>query len=1374
MISWEYFQGLGDGEDAAEGERRGLSAGKVALTQRVPAHHRPAAGCDAAALPAANDVPAGYLAQTPVQLAAAGPAHEDPFAMHLIAARGVESSGTPLPHLDKIQAAFGPAHDISSVQAHVGGAAGQAAAAIGAHAYATGEHVAFASEPDLRTAAHEAAHTVQQRGGVQLLGGVGAMGDAYEQHADAVADKVVAGESAASLLDAMTGGHGGSVQRQAIQRAPAAVGVPVRPDDDASRAYERYLGAHWEQLREAVRRHFVNHLEHWNVARLAWAVDGERRGGAIADAIFPTLHITGQLESLVAPEPLGPAIALGMATMQRPGEGDGDASWNPAVGTAVARLLERRLAESMTRMGERYVKAYDRNGGSVKAADLPRGDAMDGVAAALLGDGLVRVMGPLPAPSRERGPKKPKGWRWLGARDASLWNWIEVTDPADAELEDVALLLPPDVPPVVEGDGRFFRMPEDWARTQPGAAEHEPKDGGGATGVELASSTFALDAAIAQADDLPKARKRESASDVDARVERIFGAIHQVVAMLGDEYAARVVPAFVALVAARDRASERGQRADIARVLAGQEALLAEILEEIDLFHRTSFGRGRSTSAGPMAAVYIELALAAGNSHLHDVGRRHLATARAKSADVGRRLAEEAVAANAAGAKRVAEGDGAGVDGARERQRDRFDRLDSKAADPGSMEVEASLDAFLLHTQAVEEQLDRMVSALYATNDRLASIVGMPWVAEAEALAHSVVVVRDKARHVRGWLLERLAETPDASARRTLLERAQAALAEQITASELVDISRRVVAMLRRVDEADQIIQLVNQTVTMIGISVIASGAGMSVAAALTPTSASAAGAGVTLGRVGAAAAGMVTEAVVGGWLQSELLGDNAGEAMAENMIASLLAVGALRGFHGVTQRFGPFTAENIALWERLGGKGTGAVLRTTHLTVEMALGAGAGYAAQNIVRSPVKPTDDEALQWAMQGASIVVGHWITRRMADAHARLETARARVPADAVPRLEQTLKDIDALRARAAEAADKPMDEPAMRELFAEQHRVLAAEDAIAGGAGEVSAAGAAHGPGAGTGAPPSGSAKVTLAGATPEDLANIDRVLALDEAEGRRLVAEYGADLTEYLKFNPLPRNIEALGKTLAKERASIRGRVEGFFEGVDTGKAPEGWTFIDTITVDGWGTKILKTHVKGPNGAEGYFERGFDPATKEVELRMAFLKLSGKDVALPGMIAKQGASVEMIRGVGSPTVQYITIYQLKKLGVPLGHGAESGVEKIHMSNIQNVETIVHLHWLTKNARGDVSALAAQTASVKYAETTAIQSGYQRVGEPLVTGGQVAPIRSLLEFQEKGSVERMKENDAILARYGFGRDTEMYMNFDIDLPVRSLP
>jgi hypothetical protein len=128
----------------------------------------------------------------------------------------VSDSGGQLPFRDTIQASFGD-HDVGRIRAHTGEAAASANASLGSRAFATGENVAFAGAPDLHTAAHEAAHVVQQRSGVHLKGGVGEQGDPYERHADEVADRVVAGRSAVDLLGAAGGGHGPAVQR-AVQK----------------------------------------------------------------------------------------------------------------------------------------------------------------------------------------------------------------------------------------------------------------------------------------------------------------------------------------------------------------------------------------------------------------------------------------------------------------------------------------------------------------------------------------------------------------------------------------------------------------------------------------------------------------------------------------------------------------------------------------------------------------------------------------------------------------------------------------------------------------------------------------------------------------------------------------------------------------------------------------------------------------------------------------------------------------------------------------------------------------------------------------------------------------------------------------------------
>jgi hypothetical protein len=132
--------------------------------------------------------------------------------VHAAAAHGIRGGGGGLPHLDTIQRAFGK-HDVGQIQAHVGGEAAEGAQAMGAEAFATGQHVGFAAQPDLHTAAHEAAHVVQQRGGVSLKGGVGEQGDGHERHADAVADAVVGGGSAEALLDQ----YGGGSSAQGVQ-----------------------------------------------------------------------------------------------------------------------------------------------------------------------------------------------------------------------------------------------------------------------------------------------------------------------------------------------------------------------------------------------------------------------------------------------------------------------------------------------------------------------------------------------------------------------------------------------------------------------------------------------------------------------------------------------------------------------------------------------------------------------------------------------------------------------------------------------------------------------------------------------------------------------------------------------------------------------------------------------------------------------------------------------------------------------------------------------------------------------------------------------------------------------------------------------------
>lgn len=153
---------------------------------------------------------------------------------------GLRNANQPLPHGERIQAAFGH-HDVSHVRTSVGGSAGIANRRMGALAFTSGDRIGFRDAPSLRLAAHEATHVVQQREGLDLPGNVGRSGDRWERHADRVADAVASGRSAEAVLDevakpeAPSGGVGGG--EASTPQAPAQA-VQQQITSRASRLFD--------------------------------------------------------------------------------------------------------------------------------------------------------------------------------------------------------------------------------------------------------------------------------------------------------------------------------------------------------------------------------------------------------------------------------------------------------------------------------------------------------------------------------------------------------------------------------------------------------------------------------------------------------------------------------------------------------------------------------------------------------------------------------------------------------------------------------------------------------------------------------------------------------------------------------------------------------------------------------------------------------------------------------------------------------------------------------------------------------------------------------------------------------------------------------
>lgn len=128
-------------------------------------------------------------------------------ASSMMGAMGLgEAAGSPLPAAQRSQFEASLGTDLSAVRVHTGEASAQAAAGMGARAFATGDDIHFAAgqfQPGeaggAQLLAHEVAHTVQQRGGAtgaQAKLETTAPGDAMEREADAAAARMVAGQPA--------------------------------------------------------------------------------------------------------------------------------------------------------------------------------------------------------------------------------------------------------------------------------------------------------------------------------------------------------------------------------------------------------------------------------------------------------------------------------------------------------------------------------------------------------------------------------------------------------------------------------------------------------------------------------------------------------------------------------------------------------------------------------------------------------------------------------------------------------------------------------------------------------------------------------------------------------------------------------------------------------------------------------------------------------------------------------------------------------------------------------------------------------------------------------------------------------------------------
>jgi hypothetical protein len=165
---------------------------------------------------------------------------------------GARVGGSALPPGERTHMEGHLGCDLGGVRVHADSHAADLSARLCARAFTVGNDVYFGQgeyQPQTQQGrfliAHELTHVAQQRQGVQVEGGVGREGDAYERQADVVGVKVAKGEPATATAN--SGESGVTVaSTPAVQRYAEIVGKPYdRLSDDGKLAVKDHKRDAW-------------------------------------------------------------------------------------------------------------------------------------------------------------------------------------------------------------------------------------------------------------------------------------------------------------------------------------------------------------------------------------------------------------------------------------------------------------------------------------------------------------------------------------------------------------------------------------------------------------------------------------------------------------------------------------------------------------------------------------------------------------------------------------------------------------------------------------------------------------------------------------------------------------------------------------------------------------------------------------------------------------------------------------------------------------------------------------------------------------------------------------------------------------------------
>lgn len=957
-----------------------------------------------------------------------------------IAARGTSGTGHALSFLDQIQASFGR-HNVGAVRAHTDEPAATAAGELGARAFATGDHVAFAGTPDLHTAAHEAAHVVQQRAGVQLRGGIdGGAGDPYESHADAVANKVVRGESAESLLDPFAGGRGDTAVVQRKTEIPQGM-VNAR----------RYLDYNAYVAGEAIGQHLVQQRLPQPDPRMEW-----RNEKLFYEKLFFGLSGILRFKSpFDVAQLLAPGDPYGLVDQLRPltkavedpdskddmkGGPVGHWAWSPPVGLAIAQLVEQTLIDSLYRLGPRWVAAADtlQGKGDVEPDAIARSHRMDRfVVGPMCKPGVFQWAPETSSKTSKPAAKRDSGVKvtlaWVGKENPELWNWVRAS-PADATVEEVSAavfeyMTTKDHESRADYYATFltaappmFGIPPQWAKTFEETRAFRPATIPDADSdpdhqiVKLGGSKQSDDQAIAEIGAAAPDPKVKTKPHPPGEHDNLVADASAQAAVLKSSLSAwkmgELADKTLAFLARR-----RADGADGAKwlpVLSAQRENLTRIstgILQLDSAVDQMKLKKTGAEAEPLREIMRFYADATATAHLDkSCNRLILRAANAQTSLTARGLASSlrdmdmSVDMMRSG---VGEGDYdrlqvsntavnlRGEATAMQTSLMRGDKVDPDAVEDLQVRAEeTSLDAKLV---AVEFSLHGLESAADEAGAGLAAWFAALFSSKFRNLKDATQAIRGHISDIRyEWdKAKRNSDMPDDSGQ----------LHVRANLRKAVDAAKKTFAELAKKDDINTFLKEGAKTVkwqefrtacvklaALIGISLVGGFVGgmvaRGVAGMMMGTGGAAAMEGLSLGgTLVARGAGLVTETAVQSAGQSLIFGDHMGTAFLENMIMNLGSAGVLKVLGSKVEEAAKLEKAMSGFWQKTGAVGKVVIKETAAITGHALMGIAMGYVAHKIVTGKTQPPPKTLEEWMMQGAGIAVGRYVGKTMEASHAR---------------------------------------------------------------------------------------------------------------------------------------------------------------------------------------------------------------------------------------------------------------------------------------------------------------------------------------------------------------------------------------------------